>query len=86
MEHPVLHGTTREVLVHKTLPCTRIAIGSASVYWTSEPSLLRAGLGSNYGQVLRDGVSQITGVGVDDAYVYYGSDSETGVSLTRIAR
>jgi hypothetical protein len=63
-----------------------IAIGSASVYWTSEPSLLRAGLGSNYGQVLRDGVSQITGVGVDDAYVYYGSDSETGVSLTRIAR
>ncbi len=63
-----------------------IAVGSASVYWTSEPSLLRAGLGNVYGQVLRDGVSQITGVGVDDAYVYYGSDSETGVSLTRIAR
>jgi len=63
-----------------------IAVGSASVYWTSEQSLLWAGLGNVYGQVLRDGVSQITGVGVDDAYVYYGSDSETGVSLTRVAR
>jgi hypothetical protein len=63
-----------------------IAVGSASVYWTSEPSLLRAGLGSTYGQVLRNGVTQVSGVGVDGEYVYFGSSSETGVSLAKVAK
>jgi hypothetical protein len=63
-----------------------VVVGSASVYWTSESSLLRAGLGSTYGQVLRNGVTQVSGVGVDGKYVYFGSSSETGVSLAKVAK